>query len=118
MNNMDKKTKSDIETLLNVARPKLIEADKGKGSKLFNEVSKEFGPVACRTYLALDKPGRFCELYHDEVTKRVMIDPMTVFNRTKSLQNSEISIDDPEFWSHGDMIKTLCDYLDMRTMEE
>lgn len=113
MNDLDERTKADIENLLTVARPKLIEADKGGGPKLFNEVIQEFGPIAHRVYLTLDKPQRSCDRYHDKETRRVMLDPWTVFNRAKSLgEDSEITMDNQYFWMHGDMIKTLCDYLD------
>lgn len=118
--NIDEQTKSDIETLLNVARPKLIEADKKGDSDLFISVSVKYGPIANRVYLALDKPERNPDHYHDKETKRVMLDPCTVINRSKSfvIQNFEFNIDDPEFWLHADMIKTLCDYLDLRFNKE
>lgn len=108
---MNDQIKADIEILLNVARPKLIEADKGGGSKLFNEVSEEFGPIAHRVYLALDIPERSSERYHDKETRRVLLDPCTVLNRARDCEG--ISINDEEFWIHGDMIKTLCDYIDL-----
>lgn len=114
---MDKQIQSEIKLLLNVARPGLIKADRGGGYKLFNEISEEFGPVAHRVYLALDKPERSIERYHDKETKRVMLDPWTVFNRTKNFSNFGITIDDVEFWCHCDMIKTLCDYIDLRFKE-
>ena len=117
MRKMDNQTKSDINALINFARPKLISADRGGGSELFNQVSKEYGPIAHRLYLALDKPERSCERYHDKATRRVMLDPLTVLNRSKSFYNTEITIDDPEFWLHADMIKTLCDYIDWRFTE-
>ena len=114
--NIDDQTKSDIETLLNVARSRLIAADKSGDSDLFMAVSVKYGPVAHRVYLALDMPERSCERYHDKATKRVMLDPWTVINIAKSfhIQKFEITIDDQEFWMHADMIKTLCDYLDLR----
>jgi hypothetical protein len=110
-------TKSDIEVLLNIARPKLIAADNGGGSELFNEVSKKFGPVAHRVYLALDLPERKPERYHNKETRRVMLDPCTVINRARSFLDSDTTIDDEEFWLHCDMIKSLCDYIDLRNME-
>jgi hypothetical protein len=114
---MDEQTKQDVELLLSVVRPKLIVADHGGGPKLFNEVCKEFGPIAHRVYLALDRPGRPLEYYHDKETKRVMLDPWTVLNRAKSFQNTNVNIDDVEFWDHCDMIKTLCDYIHLRYAE-
>lgn len=102
---------TDIALLLNVARPKLIAADQGQ-SELFNEVGKEFGPIAHRIYLSLDKPERVANRYHNKETRRVLLDPWTVLNRANGLEG--ISIDEEEFWCHSDMIKTLCDYIDMR----
>lgn len=104
--------KSDIEQLLNVARPKLEEADKSGGSKLFNEVSEEYGPIAQRVFLTLDLPSRTFDNYHNRTMNRVLLDPFTVFNRATSLKAEDNRIiDTVEFWKHGDMIKTLCDYL-------
>ena len=102
---------SDIQTLLNVARPNLIAADNGGGSETFNEVCKEFGKTAHRVYLALDEPERSPERYHSKETRRVLLDPWTVLNRAKSCEG--LSVDDEEFWFHCDMIKTLCDYIDL-----
>ena len=113
---IDQQIKLDIETLLNVTRPKLVAADSGGGSELFNNVSEEFGPIAHRVYLALDVPQRSCERYHHPDTRSVLLDPITVLNRASSLKYDK-TIDDPEFWLHGDMIKTLCDYLDLRFTE-
>lgn len=113
---LDDQTKSDIQQLLNVARPNLIESDKNGSSKLFTEISHKFGPLAHRVYLALDKPQRSCEQYHHKETRRVMLDPWTVLNRSKDCGDS--TIDDEVFWHHGDMIKTLCDYVDEVIDEE
>lgn len=110
---MDDQTKLDIETLLTKAMPKLIEADRGGDSDLFLAVGVKYGPLAHRVYLALDMPERSYERYHDKATKRVLLDPWTILNRAKSFQDTEITIDDQEFWMHGDMIKTLCDYIDL-----
>lgn len=115
---IDKQIRLDIDSLLNMARNELKLADNGGGSKLFNEVSEKFGPIAHRVYLALDKPERSCERYHDKSTKRVMLDPWTVLNRAKNFQRSAVTIDDIEFWLHGDMIKTICDYLELRFNKE
>lgn len=116
--NIESETKADIDLLINVASPKLMAADKGGGPQLFNEVSKEFGPVAHRVYLALDKPERSCERYHDKSTRRVMLDPCTVLNRASSFRDSEITIDDLDMWLHGDMVKALIDYLLLLQFEE
>lgn len=114
---INNQTKTDIEMLLTIARPELIKADNGGGSELFNQVSDKFGPIANRIFLALDKPQRSFQHYHDKETQRVLLDPMTVLNRASSLSDSEVTIDDPEFWCHCDMIKTLCDYLELRFCE-
>jgi hypothetical protein len=112
---MDKQTQSDIELLLNVARPKLVEADAGGGSELFNAVGEEFGPMAHRVFLELDMPSRKLG-YHNAEIARVLLDPWTIFNRARSL-NNDITPDEVEFWKHGDMIKTLCDYIDLKVKE-
>lgn len=105
--------KEDIASLLFEAREKLIAADEeGGGSTVFTEVSNEYGPIAHRVFSALDLPNRKGELYHSKEAHRVLLDPMTVLNRFKDLEGK--SVDDQEFWCHGDMIKTLCDYLDLR----
>lgn len=114
MKNLDDQIQSDIEQLINIARPKLALADKGAGSKLFNEIIDEFGPIAHRVYLALDK-SEIKKEYHD--AKKVLLDPWTVINRAEDLKNSGITINDCDFWLHGDMIKTLCDYIDLRKTE-
>ena len=103
--------KADIDLLINVVRPELVAADKSGNSELFNKIGEEFGPVAHRVYLTLDKPERSCERYHDRSTRRVMLDPWTVLNRTNSFKDSAITIDDLDMWLHGDMIKALIDYL-------
>lgn len=100
--------KEDVEALINIARPKLIAADNGGGSTLFNEVSDEFGPIAHRVFLGLDRFGREPEFYHDS-DSHVLLDPLTILNRSRDLTGT--SIDDVQFWRHGDMIKTLCDFL-------
>jgi hypothetical protein len=112
MENASSRLESYIELLLNDARPKLIAADKGGGSKLYNQVVEEFALMAHHVYWALEAPARSVEKYHDKDTKRVLLDPRTVLNRA---QDTEASIEDLEFWKHGDMIKTLCDYLDLRS---
>lgn len=114
-NGLSEQVKKDIDSLLCEARPKLVAADRGGGSRLFNEVTEEFGPVAHRIYLALDRPERSVERYHDKETRRVLLDPWTVLNRAKDCKGK--GIDDQEFWHHGDIIKTFCDYLDLRMME-
>jgi hypothetical protein len=107
------KLHENIEQLLNSARPLLIKADKGGGSTLFNKAIEDFGPLAHEVFLELDLPFRTANAYHDSEPNRVLLDPKTVLNRAADL-NHKVDIDDLEFWMHGDMIKTLCDYLDMR----
>jgi hypothetical protein len=110
---LDPKLQSYINDLLNVAQPMLVAADtQGGGSELFSKVIKQFAQVAHHVYGALDVPNRKPELYHDSNAPRVLLDPMTVLNRSRDVPGA--SIDDLEFWEHGDMIKTLCDYLDLR----
>lgn len=53
MRNLDQKLQSYIDSLLNVARPKLIAADGGVGSKLFNKVIAEYSQVAHHVFGAL-----------------------------------------------------------------
>jgi len=117
---MDQQTKLDIELLLHVARSKVEEADQGGGTKLFNEVGETFGPTAHRVYLALDRPVRTVKNYHNRSMTRVLLDPWTVLNRARSygIRDTEISIDNLEFWLHGDMIKTLIDYLSLTYLKE
>lgn len=113
MTTLDHQTILDIQILLTKVRKKLIEADNGGGSKMFNAISEEYGPVAHHLYLSLDTPYRSIEKYHDATSRRVMLDPHTVINRARFFKDSEITIEDEEFWKHGDMIKALCDYIDL-----
>lgn len=114
---MDQQTKEDIELLLNIARDEVINAE--GNHHLFNDVGIKYGHIAHRVYLALDKPNRSCELYHDKETRRVLLDPWTVIMRSNSFQDSgSAAIDDPNFWNHGDMIKTLIDYLALTYSKE
>jgi hypothetical protein len=107
--------KKDIELLLVRARPKLVAADSGN-PETFSHLGREFGPIAHRVYFALDSPERSAKRYHDKETRRVMLDPWTVLNRARDCDG--MTIDDQEFWCHCDMIKTLCDYLDLRRSTE
>jgi hypothetical protein len=107
------KLHENIEQLLNSARPLLIKADKGGGSALFNKAIEDFGSLAHEVFLEVDLPFRTADSYHNEDPNRVLLDPKTVLNRAADLSH-KVDIDDLEFWMHGDMIKTLCDYLDMR----
>lgn len=114
---MDQQTKEDIELLLNVARDEISNAE--GNHHLFNDVSLKYGPIAHRVYLNLDKPNRSCELYHDKETRRVLLDPWTVIMRSRMFQNKgPAAVDDPNFWNHADMIKTLIDYLALTYSKE
>lgn len=99
--------------LLQKARAEIAAADKAGDSESFTALGFKYGPIAHKVYLSLDTPHRSCERYHDKETKRVLLDPMTVINRARSFPDNGASIlDNPEFWIHPDMVKTLCDYLD------
>lgn len=110
---MEYPLKEDIDLLLQEARPAIAAADKAGDYQSFNALGFKYGRIAHRVYLALDKPKRANEGDHSKETNRVLLEPMTVINRAHSLPGSgAASLDDPEFWTHADMIKTLCDYLD------
>jgi hypothetical protein len=110
-------TKEDIDLLLNVARDEIINAE--GNHHLFNDVSLKYGHIAHRVYLALDTPNRPSDLYHDKEARRVLLDPWTVIMRSRAFQdNGPAAVDDPNFWNHSDMIKTLIDYLALTYSKE
>ena len=110
---MEYALKDDIDLLLREARPAIATADQAGDSQVFTALGFKYGPTAHRVYLALDKPKRANEGDHSKETRRVLLEPMTVINRAHSLPGSgAVSLDDPEFWIHADMVKTFCDYLD------
>ncbi len=110
---METQIQEDIDLLLQEARPAIAVADKAGDHQSFSALGFKYGRIAHRVYLALDKPQRALEADHSKETRRVLLDPMTVVNRSHSLPGSgAASLDDPEFWIHADMVKTFCDYLD------
>lgn len=100
---------ADIELLLTKARKEIEESDKAGDPHRFTDAGLIYGPIAHRVYIDLDVPER-AKHYHDSNTRRVLLDPCTVSNRARSV--NDCSIDEPMFWYHADMVKTLCDYLD------
>lgn len=108
---MDQQTKSDIELLLNVARDEIIKAE--GNPHLFNDISLKYGHIAHRLYKKLDAPSKEPGNYHNKTITAVLLDPWTVLNRANNFdrRDAEITPYSLEFWCHGDMIKSLIDYL-------
>ncbi|HEY4832813.1 MAG TPA: hypothetical protein VIH61_09680 [Waddliaceae bacterium] len=115
---MDAQLKDDIELLLNIARDEIINAE--GCHKRFNAVAAKYHKIAHRVYKALDAPSKKLENYHNKNVKAVLLDPWTILNRARTFSGIGINInfDDPEFWNHADVIKTLIDYLALTYLNE
>jgi hypothetical protein len=94
MNEID--VKSDIDILLNVARPKLIEAYKNGDATSHHKVSEEFIPVANRVFM------HFYE--NSDIT----------WFAVKACGSSLCNL---VFWKYTDLVHSFCDYLELRNME-
>lgn len=94
--NLDDQTKSDIETLLTDAKPKLIEAYRKDDAKLYHKVSEEFISVANRIFM---------HLYENS--------DITWF----PFRACGSSLCNPVFWKYTDLVHSFCDYLELRSKE-
>lgn len=105
--------KEDVETLLSFARPEIEAADRAGNSVGFSNAGEKYGPIAHRTYLALDAKSRTFEALYDKSIKPVLLDPWTVINRTRThgIGDAGITPHEVEFWKNADVVKTFTDYL-------
>lgn len=101
---MTERLESYIDELVSIS-PMLIEANEQRNFEWVSKIIKQHALTAHHVYGALNAPN--C----NKNCPRVLLDPLTVLNRSKSTSSS---IDDLEFWQDPDMIKTLSDYLDLR----
>jgi hypothetical protein len=112
--NINSDIKNDIDNLINVGIKEIESAFKSGNAPLYGELGEKYGPKAHRIYMHLDAPCKSSEIsFFDERRKSVLLDPWTVPNRLQSFINEgkDVTINDPEFWNHSDMVKTLVDYL-------
>jgi hypothetical protein len=96
-------------------QPLIEDEEKNSNATNFNRIGENFGELAHRVFLALDIPSRSIENFHSKTSNRVLLDPYTVLNRARSLKaDDSFIIDSVEFWKHGDVIKTLVDFLSIK----
>jgi len=92
MKSIDNQKKTDIDLLLNIARPKLIEAYRNGNAQVYHKVSEEFISVANRIFM---------HLYENS--------DITWF----AVKMFGSSLCNPFFWKHTDLIHSFCDYIDL-----
>lgn len=93
---MDQQITSDIETLLNIARPKLLKAYRNGDAQMYHNVSEEFIHVANRIFMHLQK--------NSDIT----------WFEFKALGSS---LCNSFFWKYTDLVHSFCDYLELRNKE-
>lgn len=99
--NLDSNTKAKIK-LLRDATSELIEADEFGDALLFEKLGNTYGPIARKIFFELQK------------THPILLNPWAVANRARQCQSDVGSF---EFWSHGDMVISLCGLLDVLNIE-
>lgn len=90
---MNLQIKDDIEVLLNVARPKLIEAYRNADATLYHKVTEQFISVANRIFMQIHKSS-----------------DMTWF----AVKAFGSNLCNPLFWKYTDLVHSFCDYLHLR----
>ena len=88
----DQNLKADIETLLNVSKPKLIEAYRNADAKSYHATCGEYFPVAHRVFMSLIENSN-----------------ITWF----AFEAFGSSLCNPFFWKYTDLIQSFCEYLEL-----
>lgn len=91
---MEKQIESDIESLLTIARPKLIEAYKKAES--YCAISDEYIPVAIRVFMHFYENSDLAWY---------------------AVKTFGSSLRRPTFWMYTDLVHSFCDYLALRSKE-
>jgi hypothetical protein len=88
---IDQQVKSDIDLLLNEARPKLISAYRNVDTKLYHKVNEEFIPLANRIFMHLYENSDIAWFAVKSCGSRLC---------------------NPVFWKYTDLVQSFCDYVE------